>query len=139
MIFKQFYLEALGHASYLLGSEETGDAFVLDVRRDVDPYFDFARQQGLTIRYAADTHQHNDYLTGITELEQRSPLELLAGARAELGYEARKLDDGALLRMGEIELEVLHTPGHTPEHISFLVRDRARGEDPVLLFSGGAL
>lgn len=139
MIFKQFYLESLGHASYLIGSEETGEAFVLDVRRDVDQYFDCARDQGLTIRYAADTHQHNDYLTGITELQQRSPLELLAGARAELGYEARGLDDGARLRMGEIEFEVLHTPGHTPEHVSFLVRDHARGDEPVLLFSGGAL
>lgn len=139
MIFQQFYLEALGHASYLIGSEETGEAFALDVRRDVDQYYDFARRQGLTIRYAADTHQHNDYLSGITELEQRSPLELLAGARAELGYTSRKLDDGQRLKMGEIELEVLHTPGHTPEHISFLVRDHARGDEPVLLFSGGAL
>lgn len=139
MIFQQFYLEALGHASYLIGSEETGEAFALDVRRDVDLYYDFARRQGLTIRFAADTHQHNDYLTGITELQQRSPLELLSGARAELGYQARKLDDGQRLKMGEIELEVLHTPGHTPEHISFLIRDHARGDEPVLLFSGGAL
>lgn len=139
MIFKQFYHEALGHASYLIGSQQTGEAFVLDVRRDVEGYFEFARDQGLSIRYAADTHQHNDYLTGITELQQRSPLELLAGARAELGYSARRLDDGARLRMGEIEFEVLHTPGHTPEHVSFLVRDLDRGEEPVLLFSGGAL
>jgi hydroxyacylglutathione hydrolase len=139
MIFRQFYLESLGHASYLIGSEETGEAFALDVRRDVDQYFDWAREKGLTIRFAADTHQHNDYLTGITELQQRSPLELLAGARAELGYRARSLDDGARLTMGEIEFEVLHTPGHTPEHISFLVRDHARGSEPVLLFSGGAL
>lgn len=139
MIFRQFYLESLGHASYLVGSEETGEAFVLDVRRDVDQYFDFARANELSIRFAADTHQHNDYLTGITELKQRSPLELLAGSRAELGYRARRLDDGARLRMGEIEFEVLHTPGHTPEHVSFLVRDLARGEEPVLLFSGGAL
>ncbi|MDT8319877.1 MAG: rhodanese-like domain-containing protein [Xanthomonadales bacterium] len=139
MIFKQFFLEALGHASYLIGSEETGEAFVLDVRRDVEQYYDFAREQGLTIRYASDTHQHNDYLTGITELKQRSPVELLAGARAELGYSARKMDDGARLKIGEIELEVLHTPGHTPEHISFLVRDFARGDEPLMLLSGGAL
>jgi hydroxyacylglutathione hydrolase len=139
MIFRQFYLEALGHASYLVGSEETGEAFVLDVRRDVEQYYDYARSQGLRIRYAADTHQHNDYLTGITELQSRTPLELLAGARADLGYEAERLDDGQRLRMGEIEFEVLHTPGHTPEHISFLVRDLSRGEDPVIFFSGGAL
>jgi hydroxyacylglutathione hydrolase len=139
MIFKQFFLESLGHASYLIGSEETGEAFVLDVRRDVDQYYQFAQSQGLDIRYAADTHQHNDYLTGITELRQRSPVELLASARAELGYKAKPMGDGKRLRMGEIEFEVLDTPGHTPEHISFLVRDHARGDEPVILFSGGAL
>lgn len=139
MIFHQFYLESLGHASYLIGSEQTGEALVLDVRRDVDQYYDAARRDGLTIRFAADTHQHNDYLTGITELQQRSPVELLAGARADLGYKARPLDDGTRLSMGEIEVEVLHTPGHTPEHVSFLIRDHARGDEPVILFSGGAL
>lgn len=139
MIFKQFYEPSLGHASYLLGSELTGEALVLDVRRDVDDYYDYARSQHLRIAYAADTHQHNDYLTGITQLESRGTLELLAGARAELGYRARPLEDGERLPMGEIEFEVLHTPGHTPEHISLLVRDKQRGGDPLLLLSGGAL
>lgn len=139
MIFKQFYLESLGHASYLLGSEETGEALVLDARRDVAPYYDYARAQGLTIRFATDTHQHNDYLSGVTELERRSPTELLAGARAELGYKARRLADGERFRLGEIEVEAMHTPGHTPEHVSYLVRDHGRGDEPVILFSGGAL
>jgi len=130
MIFKQFYEPSLGHASYLPGSEDTGEALVLDVRRDVDDYYDFARVQGLRIAYAADTHQHNDYLTGITRLESRAPLELLSGARAELGYGTHPLEDGERLSMGEIEFETLHTPGHTPEHISLLVRDRNRGEVP---------
>jgi hydroxyacylglutathione hydrolase len=139
MIFKQFYEPSLGHASYLLGSEETGEALVLDVRRDVDEYYDFARSQGLRIAYAADTHQHNDYLTGITQLEARSPLELLSSGRAELGYRTRPLRDNERLCMGEIEFETLHTPGHTPEHISLLVRDKSRGDEPVMLLSGGAL
>jgi len=139
MLFKQFYEPSLGHASYLVGSEETGEALVLDVRRDVDGYFDFARGEGLRIAYAADTHQHNDYLTGITRLEARAPLELLSGARAELGYRTRPLQDRERLVMGEVEFEVLHTPGHTPEHISLLVRDRSRGDEPLLLLSGGAL
>ncbi|MFP4002228.1 MAG: MBL fold metallo-hydrolase [Alphaproteobacteria bacterium] len=139
MLLKQFFLESLGHASYILASEETGEALALDVRRDVGQYYDYARENGLTLRYAADTHQHNDYLSGITELEQRGTAELLAAARADLGYRARKLDDGERLRMGEVEIEVLHTPGHTPEHISFLIRDLARGEEPAVLFSGGAL
>jgi hydroxyacylglutathione hydrolase len=139
MIFKQFYLESLGHASYFIGSEETGEALVLDVRRDVDDYFAEARARGMRLRYAADTHQHNDYLSGICELPARAEVQLLAGARAELGYPVRHLNDGERLRVGEVEFEVLHTPGHTPEHISLLVYDRSRGDAPMFLLSGGAL
>lgn len=139
MIFQQFYLESLGHASYFVGSEETGDALVFDVRRDVDIYFEEARRRGMRIRFAADSHQHNDYLSGICELPQRSGVELLGSARAELGYKAQSLSDGDRLMMGEVEFQVMHTPGHTPEHISLLVTDRSRGEEPALLLSGGAL
>jgi hydroxyacylglutathione hydrolase len=139
VIFKQFYLESLGHASYFVGSEETGEAFVLDVRRDVDGYFSEAQARGMQLRYAADTHQHNDYLSGICELPARADVQLLAGARAALGYPVRHLEDGERLRMGEVEFEVLHTPGHTPEHISLLIYDHSRGEEPAMLLSGGAL
>jgi hydroxyacylglutathione hydrolase len=85
-----------------------------------------AREEGLRIAYAADTHQHNDYLTGICELPARGDIQLLASARAELGYPVRSLGDGERLEMGEVVFEVLQTPGHTPEHISFLVTDRSR-------------
>jgi hydroxyacylglutathione hydrolase len=93
----------------------------------------------MRIAYAADTHQHNDYLTGICELPVRGEVQLLASARAELGYKARPLADGNRLEVGEIVFEVMQTPGHTPEHISILVTDRSRGDDPALLLSGGAL
>lgn len=139
MIFKQFFLESLGHASYFVGSEETGEALVLDVRRDVDVYFNEARDRGMRLSYAADSHQHNDYVSGICELPVRDDVKLLAGARAELGYPVKTLKDGERLKMGEVEFECLHTPGHTPEHISLLIRDRSRGEDPMILLSGGAL
>lgn len=139
MIFKQFYLESLGHASYFVGSEETGEALVLDVRRDVDTYFHEAQRRGMRLRYAADTHQHNDYVSGICELPARADVQLLAGARARLGYPVKALNDGQRVEMGELSIECLHTPGHTPEHVSFLIRDRARGDEPVILLSGGAL
>ena len=109
MIFKQFYEPSLGHASYLIGSESSGEALVLDVRRDVEDYYRYAREQGLRIAYAADTHQHNDYLSGITQLESRGPLELLSGARAELGYETQPLEDGDRLLMGE---DRVRNPAH---------------------------
>lgn len=137
--FKQFYLPSLGHASYLLGSDQTHQAVAIDVRRDVDVYFDAARELELSIAYAADTHQHNDYVTGICELAGRSRAELLASARAELGYGARPLHDGERFELGEVVVEAVATPGHTPEHVSFLVRDRARGDEPVMLLSGGSL
>ncbi|HBP86774.1 MAG: MBL fold metallo-hydrolase [Nitrospira sp.] len=139
MIIKQFHLDSLGHASYFIGSEETGEAFVLDIRRDINPYLEEARHQGMSIAYALETHQHNDYVTGICELADRINVQCLAGQHAALGYEARPMADGERLSMGEVEFQILHTPGHTPEHISVLVTDRSRGEDPVLLLSGGAL
>jgi hydroxyacylglutathione hydrolase len=139
MIFKQYYLKSLGHASYFIGSEETGEALVLDVRRDTDIYFREAEEQRMRIRYAVDTHQHNDYVSGICELPLRGNVQLLAGARAELGYTVKRLEDRERLRIGELELEVMQTPGHTPEHISMLVYDRSRGDEPVMLLSGGAL
>lgn len=139
MFFKQFYLESLGHASYFVGSEQTGEALMLDVRRDVECYFTEARRQGMRIRYATDTHQHNDYISGICELPARGEIQPLASARADLGYPVRTAPDGERLAMGEVIFQALATPGHTPEHISLLVTDRSRGEEPTLLLSGGAL
>jgi hydroxyacylglutathione hydrolase len=139
MLFEQFYLESLGHASYLVGDEATGRALVLDPRRDVDVYFDFARTHGLHVVHAIDTHGHNDYLTGITELSDRTDLEALGYADAGLGYPHRPVKDGEVIEIGEIGLEVIHTPGHTPEHVSLLVYDRASGDEPTMFLSGGAL
>ncbi|MEW6519805.1 MAG: MBL fold metallo-hydrolase [Thermodesulfobacteriota bacterium] len=139
MIFQQFYLKSLGHASYFIGSEQSGEALVLDVRRDVDVYLHEARDRGMRLRFAVDTHQHNDYLSGICELPERGEIQLLAGARAQLGYPVQHLGDGQRLEMGEVVFEILDTPGHTPEHISLLVTDRSRGDEPALLLSGGAL
>ncbi len=145
MFFKQFFLQGLGHASYLLGSEETGEALLFDPQRDVRAYFDEARSHGLHIRYALDSHGHNDYLSGLTEVSVRGStvtggVELLGSAEADLGYEHRPLHDGEHVEFGEVGIEVLHTPGHTPEHISLLVYDHTASADvPAMMLSGGAL
>ena len=139
MLFKQFYLQSLGHASYLVGDEATGRALVLDPRRDVDAYFDAARARGLRIEYAIDTHGHNDYLSGIRELSARQPVAALGYVDADLGYDHRTVKDGEMIEFGDVAFEVLHTPGHTPEHVSLLVYDRSSGDEPTLLLSGGAL
>jgi hydroxyacylglutathione hydrolase len=140
MFFKQFYLPGLGHASYLVGSDDAGEALVFDPQRQVDGYFSEAHAQDLRIRYALDSHGHNDYLSGLTEVAQRSDVTLLAAAGAGAGYDHRPLRDGEQFELGEVGFEVLHTPGHTPEHISLLVYDRHASADvPALLLSGGAL
>lgn len=139
MIFRQFYLDSLGHASYLIGSEDTGEALILDPRRDIEIYLTESRQQGLQVRYVIETHQHNDYVTGSLELAARIPLQVLTGHQAAIHYPSRSVSDGEQVEMGEVLFEVLHTPGHTPEHISVLVTDRSRGQAPAMLLSGGAL
>lgn len=139
MLFEQFHLESLGHASYLVGDESTGEALVLDPRRDVDCYFDYARQHGLRIAYVIESHYHNDYLSGVCEILARQDAQALGYAGVQVGYPRREVTDGEVISLGMVDLEVLHTPGHTPEHISLLVRDRAAGDHPALLLSGGAL
>ncbi len=94
MFFKQFYLESLGHASYLVGDQSTGRALVLDPRRDAGIYFEAAREHGLRVVHAIDTHGHNDYLSGITEVVQRGDVEVLGYADAPLGYDHRSVKDG---------------------------------------------
>ena len=140
MFFKQFYLQGLGRASYLVGSEQTGEALVFDPRRDVALYFAEARTEGLRIRHALDSHGHNDYLSGLAEIARRGDVELMGSALGELGYPHRSLRDGEQLELGEVGFEVLHTPGHTPEHISLLVYDGELSADgPAILLSGVAL
>ena len=140
MFFQQLNLRSLGHASYLVGDEQTGRALVFDPRRDAEVYTLAARDAGLRICYAADSHGHNDYLSGLTELRERTGAQVWGSAAAELGYEHKPLMDGQVVEIGDVGIEVMHTPGHTPEHISLLVYDRAASADvPALLLSGGAL
>lgn len=140
MHLQQFYLEALGHASYLIGDERTGEAMVFDPRRDIDVYFDAARAKDLRIRRVMDSHGHNDYLSGLTQLVTAADgIEALGFQEAELGYDHTPVKDGQHIEMGDVTFEVVHTPGHTPEHVSLVVYDRAVGDEPALMLSGGAL
>src|SRR5919204_2789878 len=106
MYFEQFFLEGLGHASYLIGDEATERALVLDPRRDVDCYFESARGRGLRIEYVVDTHGHNDYLSGITEIAARQPTQVLGYVDAPLGYAHKPVVDGETIEMGDVGIEV---------------------------------
>jgi hydroxyacylglutathione hydrolase len=139
MYLQQFFVEGLGHASYLIGSDRTGEAAVVDPRRDVAVYLEAASAAGLRIRYVLETHVHNDFLSGAKAIAERLGAEHLASAEAGLKFPHRGVREGDELRIGELLVRVLSTPGHTPEHVSYVVIDTARAEAPVLVFSGGDL
>lgn len=140
MFLRQMHLESLGHASYVVGSERTGEALVLDPRRDAQVYLDAAADAGLRITHVLDSHGHNDYVSGISEVVARVPqVGVLAPAGAPYGYDHRPVRDGEQIELGDVVLEFLHTPGHTPEHVSVLLRNADGDGEPVALLSGGAL
>ena len=138
MLVKQFVDEGLGNSSYLIASEETGLAAVLDPQRDVDRYLQVAEGLGLRLAYTLDTHLHNDFISGSRELAAQAGVQVGASAEAELGFEHLPLQDGDVISLGDLSIRVLATPGHTPEHISFSLTEAGK-EVPSALFTGGAL
>ena len=129
MIFTQHYLACLSHASYLVGDEKTGRAVVVDPRRDVGVYLDEAAERGLTIERVIETHVHADFLSGHLELAARTGAVISYGAGADVEFLIEPLHDGQRLPLGDVTLEILATPGHTPESISIVVYEHA--DDPV--------
>lgn len=141
MILKQYYLGCLAHASYLVADEGSGVAAVVDPQRDVDEYVADARELGLEIRHVILTHFHADFVAGHLELRDRCGAEIAVGARGEADYPFRPLETGATIELGpDVRLEVLETPGHSPESISILVHDADRGETgPYAVLTGDTL
>jgi hydroxyacylglutathione hydrolase len=127
--------EGLGNSAYVV---ELGDgrALVLDPARDPTPYLQLARWRRLQIAYAAETHLHADFLTGSRELAAADGAQILAPRASRLGFGHRGLEDGQEVDLGGLTLRVLATPGHAPEHVSYLLLDAGR---PLAVFSGGAL
>ena len=131
MFFQRFYDTQLAQASYLIGCQRTGEAVVVDPNRDVQQYLDAAASEGLRVTHVTETHIHADFVSGARELAHRAGARLLLSGEggpdwsyayaAEAG--ARLVRDGDHFMVGNIRLDVLHTPGHTPEHVSFLVTD----------------
>jgi hydroxyacylglutathione hydrolase len=140
MIFKQYYLGCLSQASYLIGDEETGTAVVVDPRRDVDEYIADADRNGLAIKHVVLTHFHADFVAGHLELRKRVGATIHLGARAKADYEFHPLDDGDVLQFGNVRLEILETPGHTPESISIVVVDLSSDSSrPYAVLTGDTL
>jgi hydroxyacylglutathione hydrolase len=137
MYFKQFYLGCLAHASYMIGSD--GEAAVVDPRRDVDSYIDEAREQGLEIKHVIETHLHADFVSGHRELAHRTGAKIYFGAKAGAKFEHVPVREGDEIRMGDVVLRFLETPGHTPESVSILVVDRAVSDVPKAVLTGDTL
>ncbi len=128
----------LGNSAYLIGSHDTKKAILIDPLRDVDLYLSAARRLGLTLTHVLDTHLHADFISGNREIAQQTGAVIGASAEAKVGFDHKPLDENSVIDFGAFQLRVLTTPGHTPEHISFLLVD-ANGKTPNALFSGGAL
>jgi hydroxyacylglutathione hydrolase len=123
LIFKQFYLPCLAHASYIIGDEETGTAAVVDPQRDIDQYISFAAEHELEIKHVFLTHLHADFVAGHLELRNRAGATIYLGAAAKAGYAFTPVRDGDILEFGRVRLKAMETPGHTPESISIVVYD----------------
>lgn len=145
MLLKYFYDKALAHASYLVGCQKTGEAIVIDPGRDVSSYLEAAKAEGLRIVGAAETHIHADFVSGSRELadEVGAKLYLSDAGPSDWKYEfasrydSRLLQDGEEFFVGKVKFEVLHTPGHTPESISFVLTDVGGGANvPMGIFTG---
>src|SRR5918995_2607486 len=139
MRFAQYYLDCLSQASYLVGDEGTGRAVVVDPRRDVEMYLEDAAAHGLRIERVIETHIHADFLSGHLELAATTGAAISYGDGAKVDFPVEPLRDGAQLRLGEVTLDVLATPGHTPESISVIVRERPDDEVPYGVLTGDTM
>src|SRR5271165_3479869 len=137
MYFEQFYLGCLAHASYLLGSE--GEGVVVDPQRDVEIYLEAAQKQGLAIRHIFETHLHADFVSGHRELAARTGASIYLSRAAGATFPHVAVDDGFRLRVGKLNVEVLATPGHTPESISLLETDEEKSPQPWAVLTGDTL
>src|SRR6201981_3498434 len=140
MIFKQFYLNCLPHASYLIGDEETRTAVVVDPQRDIERYLELAAENKLQIKHVILTHLHADFIAGHLELRDRAGATIYLGAKAQPKSRCTPLAHGSVVESGRVQLKALETPGHTPESISILVYDLERsGIEPYAVLTGDTL
>jgi len=143
VFFTRFFDEKLAHASYLVGCQAVGQAAVLDPGRDPEPYVSAAEAEGLKITAVLETHIHADYLSGARELAERTEAALylsdLGPPAWKYAFPGKPVSDGTEVALGNLRLRALATPGHTPEHVSWLLTDTAVSEEPMGLFSGDFL
>ncbi len=140
MFFQHVYDKSLAQASYFIGCQKAGVAMVIDPKRDVDTYLEIAQQNNMTITHVAETHIHADFLSGARELAALTGAKMYlsdeGGPDWQYQFPHEGVKNGTLIQMGNLTFEVIHTPGHTPESISFLLTDHPASSKPVMLFTG---
>lgn len=144
MFLRRFYDEPLAQASYVVGCTRAGEALVVDANRDVERYLELAAAEGVRITHVTETHIHADYVSGSRELAERTGATLYLSAEGGPDWQyafaretgAVRLRDGDRFDVGSVRIDVRHTPGHTPEHLTFLVTDTDVGDEPMGAFTG---
>src|ERR1051325_6264195 len=134
MFEQRFYVEGLAHASYVIG--DSGEAAVVDPKRDVDDYLETAQREGLKIVAIFETHPHADFVSGHVELTQRTGASIYISHLAPAKYERKAIRDGDVVRVGSLEIVAMETPGHSPDSPSYLLKHAGK---PVSVFSGDTL
>ncbi len=143
MLLERIYDEDLAQASYFIGCQAKGEAIVVDPRRDLDVYLELAEKHGMRIIAVTETHIHADYLSGTRELAARSAAQMYVSDEggpdwtySETFDAAVRMKHGYRIHLGNITVEAVHTPGHTPEHLSFLITDGAQSTEPGFMLTG---
>lgn len=139
LINEQIYAEGLAQMSYIVGDDSKGVAAVIDPRRDVDVYVKRAREKGLKITAIVETHIHADFVSGAHELSARIGAKIYGGKSDDYKFDLNQMIEGDEIRLGSARLRALHTPGHTPEHISLLLLDEKQGDEAFAIFTGDTL
>ncbi len=137
MLLKHFFLNKIAHSSYILAGKKT--CAVIDPQRDVEIYIEEARNRGLTITHILQTHLHADFVSGHMDLAEKTGAKIYAPASADCAFEHIALKEGDQIDIEDMRLEVMETPGHTPEHIVYTVTDLSRGNKPIGVFVGDVL
>ena len=150
MFVKRFFEPSIAQSSYLIGCARTGESIVIDANRDIEQYIEAAAREGLRITHVTETHIHADYVSGSRELAQTAGARLLLSDEGGVDWKyqfagdggglskvhCQLLHDGDRIAVGNVCLDVLHTPGHTPEHLTFLITDGAAADKPIAAVTG---
>ncbi|MBD2256602.1 MBL fold metallo-hydrolase [Pseudanabaena sp. FACHB-2040] len=139
LVLEQINVEGLAQLSYIVGDDKAGVAAIIDPRRDVDVYLQRARELGVKLIASVETHIHADFVSGAHELKARMGVPIYGGKTEDYQFDLHPLEEGDTLKLGSVTLCALHTPGHTPEHISLLIYDSKQGQEPFALFTGDTL